>query len=351
MMQTVNALKPIKAGRQGETGLRKIIIDCTAWTQAYDGIGIIFVAVRPGETEQYMPSGVTISSGILTWVPDEYDTANAGHGLVMIQGVSSDGGILKSAKAEFCIEDAFGVDCEIGTTGPAATIEVSDAMPVSPSKLLISFEQSQEGSGDASPENPRAITPTSLINLTHTAGGAENVYILEWATKSGDVCAGTLDVMNGKLTVTHKKLAINADTVDVGTFGEGPNGNRCGFEVTKSFSISESMVSGFLCNIARPASSANSGTASNWVSYTCALYRGGSEAQRRFYFRYVFPTSVTTAADALEYLVSNGCEITYPLIEPIVYQIDPASIKLERGTNTLTTDVGEITLHYLREVS
>lgn len=172
-------------------------------------------------------------------------------------------------------------------------------------------------------------------------------YPISWENEAGTAYGGILDVINGTLTVTHQKLAINADTVDVGTFLEGPNGNRCGFEVTKSFSITGNMDSGFLCNIAKPDSSANAGTPSYWTPYTCALYYGGSADRRRFYFRYIFPTSVT-AANALEYLVNNGCEITYPLTEPVVYHINPVLIKLAQGANSIMTDVGEITLRYFK---
>lgn len=173
-------------------------------------------------------------------------------------------------------------------------------------------------------------------------------YPISWENKAGTAYGGVLDVINGTLTVTHKKLAINADTVDVGTFREGPNGNRCGFEVTKSFAITGNMGSGFLCNIAKPDSSANAGTPSYWTPYTCALYYGGSEQRRQFYFRYVFPKTVTTDTDAFNYLTTNGCEITYPLTEPVVYHINPVSIKLAQGANSIMTDVGEITLRYFK---
>ena len=125
-------------------------------------------------------------------------------------------------------------------------------------------------------------------------------------------------------------------------------GNRCGFRITNSLTLVKDVNEGFLCNIAKPDASVNK-TNSIKTPYTCALYYGGNEQKKEFYFHYVFPTTITTNSDAKNFLVNNGCEITYPLIEPIVYQLDPTTIKLEHGINTLTTNAGKINLKYFKD--
>lgn len=105
-MYTINSLTRVHAGRQGETGLRRVAIDCTAWTEAYPGLTIALVAIRPGETEPYVPTGVTLADGILTWIPDAVDTAIAGTGLLGIQGTDASEHVIKSAKTTYVVESA-----------------------------------------------------------------------------------------------------------------------------------------------------------------------------------------------------------------------------------------------------
>ena len=105
-MYSINSLIRVEAGRQGETGLRKVVIDCSAWTQSYPDLSIALVAIRPGETEPYVPTGVTLSDGILTWIPDAVDTAIAGTGLLGIQGTDASEHVIKSAKTTYVVESA-----------------------------------------------------------------------------------------------------------------------------------------------------------------------------------------------------------------------------------------------------
>lgn len=106
-MYSINTLARIDIGRQGETGLRKVAIDCTAWTAVYPGLGLVLAAIRPGETNVYLPTGVTVDSGVLTWVPDETDTAIVGTGVFGIQGTDASQNVIKSATAQYTIEDSI----------------------------------------------------------------------------------------------------------------------------------------------------------------------------------------------------------------------------------------------------
>lgn len=105
-MYNITNLSRVHAGRQGETGLRKVVIDCTVWTQSYPDLSIALVAIRPGETEPYVPTGVTLADGILTWIPDAVDTAIAGTGLLGIQGTDASEHVIKSAKTIYVVESA-----------------------------------------------------------------------------------------------------------------------------------------------------------------------------------------------------------------------------------------------------
>lgn len=352
-MYSINSLIRVEAGRQGETGLRKVVIDCTAWTEAYDGIGIILVAVRPGETEQYMPSGVTVSGGILTWVPDAYDTANAGQGQVTIQGVSPDGGVIKSAKAPFSVEAALGIECEVGTAGPAATIEVSDALPLSPALLNIVLQPAQSGSGDPSPENIRPISGTTELTLTHTAGGEMHAYPVTWETSAGAVYGGTLNVLTGTLTVNSMMVTLSTIMTDGGYRGLTDLGDCLRLVLT--YIAADGSTSSTNTGIDLFGTD-NNDAVSDWLKQTPKQYNR-NEAGFYLYgthgFYVKFPKSSFADAEAIEaYLSEHPLHILIgSLTNPTVYHVNPASIKLGLGTNTLMTDNGEITLYYVREVS
>ena len=107
-MYSINSIPHrIFIGRQGETGTRRIQFDAGAWTELDDELNISIIAIRPGETEAYVPQGVTLSGEILTWVPDTTDTDIAGTGAMLIRGTDGDGNVIKSAQTTYVVESAF----------------------------------------------------------------------------------------------------------------------------------------------------------------------------------------------------------------------------------------------------
>lgn len=97
MALLINQIDRLDIGIQGETGAREISIDCSAWMQSYPGGTVSILHMRNGET----PVGVTGSSfdadtGILTWTPNDYDTANAGVGAAVIR--LTEGNVIKKSR-------------------------------------------------------------------------------------------------------------------------------------------------------------------------------------------------------------------------------------------------------------
>ena len=110
-MYSVNSIsRQIFIGRKGETGTRSVQFDVSAWMQINDGLTVGIVAIRPGETEAYVPAEVTAANGVLTWVPDAVDTAIPGTGVMLIRGTDSDGNVIKSAQTTYVVESAFDDD-------------------------------------------------------------------------------------------------------------------------------------------------------------------------------------------------------------------------------------------------
>lgn len=76
----VGALSMVELGRQGEGKARRIEIDVSSWLATLPGAHFEIVAVRPGETESYLPEGVTLEGSVLCWMPTRDDTAKDGYG-------------------------------------------------------------------------------------------------------------------------------------------------------------------------------------------------------------------------------------------------------------------------------
>lgn len=346
-MYSINSLARIHIGRQGETGLRKVVIDCTAWTEAYSGITIILLAIRPGDDEIYMPAGVTVVDGILTWVPDASDTQTPGFGRCALQGIDAGGNIIKSVTAATEVETAIGIEVSAATEGPAAVVSVSDALAMPLIGLTVRIAK-QDGSGDPGPENVRQITGVTgaKVFVAPEVGEADPAVELDWTAEPGAVYGGVLDVLAGKLTVTHQEITITSDTVNPSGYSPGTNGNRVGFDLTAKSGVYLSGNSiDMLCSVGTPASLVNENASARWAVGMCALYKGTPQS----YFRYIVPTTYTSAADALTYLQNLGCEITVPLAAPVTYQLTSRQVHALLGAMSVWSDGGDVTVSYIRQ--
>lgn len=150
---------------------------------------------------------------------------------------------------------------------------------------------------------------------------------------------GTLDVLTGVLTVDRVKYAFDG-TETKGTLNTAANGNRCGFVLPISIKANSQLD--FVCNIGKPDAITSQNSPGSWAVGMCAIYYGATG----IYFRYIFPTTVTTNTDALAWLVSNGCEIVVPLAEPQTIQLDPETLSTLLGDNNIWADTGDVSLTY-----
>lgn len=76
----------IKLGRLGENNTQTVKIDCSEWLTALPGCQLMIAALRPGESEIYLP-GVSVVSGVITWPILAQDTALAGVGRAEVRAV------------------------------------------------------------------------------------------------------------------------------------------------------------------------------------------------------------------------------------------------------------------------
>lgn len=85
----VNDLDLVKLGRQGEHMTQSVRIDCGAWLEKLPECSLIVAAIRPGESEIYLPT-VTVENGVITWNILDQDTAHAGGGRGEVRAMQGD---------------------------------------------------------------------------------------------------------------------------------------------------------------------------------------------------------------------------------------------------------------------
>lgn len=126
----VDTLSMVELGRQGEGKARRIEIDVSSWLATLPGARFEIVAVRPGETESYLPEGVTLEGSVLCWMPTRDDTAKDGYGRGEVRATLGDS-CYKSpvfrTRIEAALEDAAAVPmAQAAETEPVAMNVTTD---------------------------------------------------------------------------------------------------------------------------------------------------------------------------------------------------------------------------------
>ena len=168
-------------------------------------------------------------------------------------------------------------------------------------------------------------------------------YPVTFPTAAGTVYGGSLVVYaDGSGTLTVDRAYYSSTSVaTVGTPTASANGNRAGFAIPGVTIAADS--ADFLCSCGTGDLAVN-GASSGWRVGTAALYKGTSQT----FFRYIFPTSITTGADALQYLNDHNCEIVLPITNPTTYALSALQVvQMLNGVNNIWTDAaGTLTAEY-----
>jgi hypothetical protein len=148
------------------------------------------------------------------------------------------------------------------------------------------------------------------------------------------VYGGTLDVVSGVLTVDWVKHIITGDETSV--FSSSLN--RLIF-INGDLPSPPKADGQIMCNTFESVSSTTTPPEGCVTIYS---------TNGNVIFR--LPSSITTKEDAINYLVSNGTHIVYPLATPQTYQLDPQTIDLLLGDNNLWTDCGSVEVAYKADI-
>lgn len=203
----------------------------------------------------------------------------------------------------------------------------------------VEIRPTQEGSGDPSPSNVRAITGWTgaqiHVSSTTTAGDGKT-YAVDWTDEAGTVYGGTLDVLSGLLTVTHAGRRFSTLTWTKNASANTFNGE--GF-TDRIATIDGSGETGCLCDSYPWYKS----TDHDLVTHDgIALAKTGSLSTRL----YVTDLRFTTVADLAASFESYDPLVVCPLAEPAVCQLTPQEATALAGRNNIWADCGDVTVEY-----
>ena len=241
-------------------------------------------------------------------------------------------GIPKTDLAE-AVQDSLDLaDVTYEAATAAGSVVTFSAPGVLPLKSLVAnIEPVQAGSGDPSPGNVRAITGWTGANIviSPTQQAADGTTIsVTFPAEAGTVYGGTLDLLNGVLTVDQ----IGKKIKDLSWIYEAINTR---FESIPSPAVKRAvqnniLAAGLMCECYKPE-------AASGMPNECI----GVLTSQKIIIKDNRYTTVSAFTAAMgEYLV------VYELSEPIEYQIEPKAIATLLGTNNIWADTGDVSVTY-----
>ena len=211
-------------------------------------------------------------------------------------------------------------------SGSIVSIEGTGADKVT--SLVAQIEPVQSGSGDPSPTNVRPITGWTgcnvIVSPTTTASDGTTTTVPLGQTVYG----GTVDVVTGVLTVTHKM-------VDLGTYSWSYRTNS-----TKPFFTTDisglPLKSVMRCSIYKQSTLLPNNASMPDYSMSNQAYFATPHNLLIVDSRYTDAASFKTAM--------NGVQLCYELATPQTYTLTAQEVELLTGNNNVWADTGDITI-------
>lgn len=169
----VEALSMVELGRQGEGKARRIEIDVSSWLATLPGAHFEIVAVRPGETESYLPEGVTLEGSVLCWMPTRDDTAKDGYGRGEVRATLGDS-CCKSPVFRTRIEAAIESSGSTPTEPPAWVQQILGSVSAAQEAAQTAQQQATEASSSAQ-EAAASVSGLRGWSLTEETDGTVTI--------------------------------------------------------------------------------------------------------------------------------------------------------------------------------
>lgn len=215
-------------------------------------------------------------------------------------------------------------------TVSGAVVHITDALAAPAIALSTAINPVQSGSGDPSPTNVRPISGFSAANIvvSPTQDAQDGTtYTVQFGT-AGTVYGGTLDVVNGTLTVDKTYIPIKG----AGAWQLAPSGYFFA-TISGKASGTTNVISDIYTTKVR----------ASWETGDDFVIAGNANTGQV----YIRDSRFTTQADFRANADGNMC---FPLSTPQTYTLTPTEVELLLGTNNVWSDTnGDTTLTYLAD--
>lgn len=182
--------------------------------------------------------------------------------------------------------------------------------------------------------NDISINYPSTDTTYHAHNPNSAVYPVSWQTEAGTVYGGTVDLVTGVLTVTHKGVVYDGSSDEA--WGVEPQAG------TQSFFIARQADAKALSdvNIENMSYSTFPFTKASWIVGECRLTAN--------YYNFLVGSviDVTTVEEWRTWLSNNPLSYTYELATPQTYQLTPQTINTLSGVNNVWVDSGDCSIEY-----
>lgn len=215
----------------------------------------------------------------------------------------------------------------------------ADNIPIA--SLITEINPSQDGSGTASPTNPRAIGARTSVTITVTDGTNTKS---ETIALDPAVYGGELNVTTGELTSNGKYVVMDgtedwaAETLGGRTVFKLELDDAAGPDPLSV--VGTAIVGTAIVGSTRMQAWASMGT------YDPTSFADGTIWIENGYLYYCPDSSITTLAAFETWLGSNNMEVVYTCDTDTTVNIDPVEITTYRGSNTITSNSGDVDVEY-----
>lgn len=209
----------------------------------------------------------------------------------------------------------------------------SNAVADNLKEIDVTMTPTQSGSGQPSISNVRPIIGVSSVTVTRTGtnGANSKSVTVSFVDASGNpltVYGGTLAVTTGILTVTHKMFNLN--TADMNNGEQYPGWQH---------------VPGLPECVPRNQTTPPASTICNILSRSNVAVNTVPENYDVIFFANTGKTQTEWKALALD------VQILMPLLTPTVYTLTPAQLAALTGYNSVSTDVGSVSVVYVSSLN
>ena len=251
-----------------------------------------------------------------------------------VSGLQSDVSALQTVVSQL-LSYIQSIDVYRTASGNPATF--SDAKADSVMDLRVTWTPTQELVGIPSYEHPLPLTGLSSITITRTGTGGANSQSVSVTLTNGNatmtVYGGTLNLITGILTVTHRNISASDFSGFSGSQSEGGL-----YIATAPLSATEKPVipenslynDEAISNVFQNGQ--DSGAQANYENF--AIQDGGVS---------VYTTSASLSAFQAKY---SDLQIVYALNTPISYLLAPTQLSTLAGYNSVAANAGSVSVIY-----